>query len=178
MKIPKDFYDFEGNAFTHCKNCQIDLLNPAQAYTIEKAVKVYPEGLGEQVIFEHAICLSCSKQLSEEISKESKERLQNYFEEKYLERSINRPNQNPLDFKACLISGDRIDQGEFYQVYALCNGDNLNMHQSPPFGLSAQAIEDIQEELSTETKDFLSDFMGKHFGVPPEWEGQPSPLLL
>ena len=108
MKIPKDFYDFEGNAFTHCKNCQIDLLNPAQAYTIEKAVKVYPEGLGEQVIFEHAICLSCSKQLSEEISKESKERLQNYFEEKYLERSINRPNQNPVSYTHLTLPTKRI----------------------------------------------------------------------
>ena len=38
----------------------------------------------------------------------------------------------------------------------------------PPFLIGELAIEEMNELLSEETKGEMDDFMGDHFGIPPE----------
>ena len=49
-----------------------------------------------------------------------------------------------------------------------------------PFMLSEAAVEQIMKGISKTTRDRMGDFMGEHFGMPPEFCQQPDffPILV
>ena len=181
MEIPKTFYDFEGNPFSECKVCGAELLESGRMYMIEKAVKVYPDNLGETVVFEHAICLACADEMSNQLSKDSREAVQKYFQQvaqQLQTEAFLNDEEIQVNSESCLVSKKPVSACTEYQRYATCKGDKLFEGAQPPFALSGEVMEEIQDLLSEETRDFLDNFMETHFGIPPEWEGKPSPRPL
>ena len=68
----------------------------------------------------------------------------------------------------CLITGKPIDELSEYQIYAYCEGGEI-VQNVFPYMVSSDAIEQIQELLSPQTRGELDDFIDANFGFPPEW---------
>mgnify|MGYP000507098918 CR=1 FL=1 len=81
-KIPKEFYSFETNSpFERCIECDKFLLDDDTEYIIEKAVKNYKGYPAKDVVFDYAICMDCADRMRKQISKESWEKMMQYFQE-------------------------------------------------------------------------------------------------
>lgn len=169
MKIPEKFDNslIEGK-FIECSVCQADLSSPDTEYLIEKAYRRFPDNLGEELLFEVAVCFDCASRMRGELSKESLQNIQAYFQEKSMEQKLANPNPDPtILLDQCLLSGKNIHDTKEYQVYAHCRGGDL----ADPFSyymLSDDTIEAIQELLSDHTREQLRKFSDDNTGMPPE----------
>ena len=179
--IPKDFYSFETNApFERCIECEKFLLDDETEYIIEKAVKNYEGYSAKDVVFDYAICMDCAERMRKEISKDSWEKMMQYFQENMnvqnrLEMQENDPREN---LKKCMIKNTEVDHCREYQIYAHCKGGKLNM-QNPPYMISGEVIEELLPLLSDKTIDEMNGFMNKHFSPDPSlMEPTPPRLIL
>lgn len=172
-EIPSEFYSLEtGTYFDRCIECEKYLLEDETEYFIEKAVKKYAGFSAHDVIFEYAICAGCAQKMRNDMSKESMQSIQNYFIENIDVRErmnlVLEESENPVNWlKQCLIKKTPAEEVNEYQIYAHCNGTQLNLTQMP-YMISAAALDEIMHLLSKETLDELGGFMDKHFGPPPE----------
>ena len=142
-------------------------------YVIERAIKNYLDIGGNQVLFEHAVCLSCAQNEQENLSEESRESLRLYFQ-------AMRPKEDEFsgDFNQCLITQKSLENIEEYQVFGMGFGSEMLEMNGFPFALSGEIMEEIAEQLSKETRDYLDGYMTDKFGVPPEFESPLRPVLL
>lgn len=174
MRIPKAFRSSEtGKMFTHCMVCNKYLLEEGTPYMIEKAMKQHPEVNLKEVIFEYAICFDCSMTMSEAVSEESRNRINDYFSthvdfqgrlKMLLERKTRRVD--PWINK-CLVKGVSISQSPEYQLVGQCDGKHL-LFMHMPFALSLEAMSEMHALLSAQTLGEIDDFMGNYFSGPPE----------
>ena len=169
--MPKEFYSFETNKpFSHCIECHKYLLQDDCEYFIEKAIRNYIGFTSTDTIFDFAICLSCTKKLSREISEESQRKMLNYFAE-------HTPTRAEYSTKKCLIKRKHVDQCEEYQLFALCVGREISPKQKP-YMISSEVIGDIFLILSKPTIDFLNGFREKHSTPNPSLLQPRPPLIL
>jgi hypothetical protein len=112
--------------------------------------------------------------MREMISSHSKQVIDNYFSQK---TDLPKRRQLLLEEKGtnleawlnnCLIYHTPQSQLTEFQIYAHCDGPHL-LFTYMPFMISGQAINEIAELLSAETKEVLDDFIDQHFGLPPEY---------
>ena len=170
--IPKVFQKSDGGLMETCILCNKNLLQPAQDYFIEKAFRVIPEYRKTEVIFEYAMCLSCAESMRNELSSESKERIERYFQE-HLDfskrQSLLQPRRAafPNWIRECLVSGNPIKKSTEYSLYAHAYGKKL-VYDMFPYAISGAAMEEVNELLSEKTREVLDDFIGSHFSGPPE----------
>ncbi len=179
--IPKDFYSFETKApFERCIECEKYLLDEETEYIIEKAVKNYEGYEARDIVFDYAICMNCAERMRKEISKESWEKMMQYFQENMnmqtqLELRENTPEDN---LRKCMIKKTGIDDCREYQIYAHCKGGKLNM-DNPPYMISGEVMEELLPLLSDKTIDEMNGFMNKHFSPDPSiMEPAPPSLIL
>lgn len=165
-EIPPEFYNSDNQRpFTHCKVCEAELLESNRPYFIEKIVKRYPDLDTAEVLFEYAICENCAQEFHQQLSEQSRTKVSEYFEERVRTRMMEGLNPK-MDTQHCLITGaSQEDTGE-YQLVAQAQGRYLRM--TPPFMISGEILEQINELLSAETRDELDRFKGDNFGWPPE----------
>lgn len=169
-EIPKIFktYVSEEN-FSHCINCDKELLHDGTHYMIEKAFK------DNVVEFEHAICIECSQNMQSKMSVESIKRVEEFFRDRFDENDRIEELSDEIEpslekwTEKCLISKKIVDRNDEYQIYAHCNGDKL-VYSITPFVISGEIIEEMAELLSAKTKEELDNYMDKHFNIPPEWK--------
>lgn len=174
--IPKIFHDFLTAApFTSCKVCKTNLLEPAKPYMIEKAFRRHSMLEKDTIMFEIAICLPCAQEMRNELSKESRQRIEAFMAE-HMDQQKLFDKDRPM-FEECLVSGKPLTEEEEYQIYGYFLGDQL-IEEPKPYALSGTVVEHIAELLSDQTIDFLDDFMGKHFGIPPEYESAGRKLIF
>ena len=169
IDIPETFKTFVSEEyFQNCISCNKYLLKGKTQYVIEKAIK------GNNVEFEYAMCLDCAEKMRENLSDLSLERIGKFFEEhvdlfdkrNYLLEQKHTTIDDYLS--TCLINGSSITSLNEYQIFAYCEGDKILLSYFP-YMISHEAIEEMQELLSPQTKDELDDFTKKHFDLPPEW---------
>lgn len=80
IPIPEIFHSADLSApFERCLVCDRSLLDGAQEYLIEKAVKQYPEYDVREIVIEYALCLTCHAEMQNTISEASKLALETYF---------------------------------------------------------------------------------------------------
>lgn len=165
-EIPPQFYNSDSNMpFSYCKVCECELLENNKDYFIEKIMKRYPEVNTEEVLFEYAICEDCADKFHQQLSYTSRKNVQAFFQNRV--RAIMDQGINPMiDTKHCLISGESVENTREYQLVAQAQGRFLRM--TPPFMISGEILEQINEMLSAETRDELERFKGDNFGWPPE----------
>ncbi|WP_420576605.1 hypothetical protein [Ekhidna sp.] len=179
--IPEEFYSFETNApFERCIECEKYLLDEDTEYIIEKAVKNYEGYSAKDVVFDYAICMDCADRMRKEISKESWEKMMQYFQENMdvrarLEMQEKSPEEN---LKSCMIKHTEVENCQEYQIYAHCKGGKLNM-ENPPYMISGEVMEELLPLLSKQTIDEMNGFMNKHFSPDPTlMEPVPPRLVL
>lgn len=170
IEIPKTFKTFISEEyFQNCISCNKYLLTADSLYVIEKAIK------DNYIEFEYAMCIECAIEMRKQLSRESLERIDKYFEEHVnLPDKINHFLENNCTsvddyLSTCLISGLSINDLNEYQIFALCEGKELLMSLFP-YMISHAITEEMQELLSAKTKDELDDFTSRHFDLPPEWK--------
>jgi hypothetical protein len=152
--------------------CNRPVLLPAQDYLIEKAVRVYPEYKKTEVIFEYAMCLICAEAMRNELSVESKQRIESYFREHVdfnKRQSLLQPKRAAFSnwIKDCLVKDEPVRHSQEYSLYAHAFGKKL-VYDLFPYAITGKAMEKVNELLSEKTREVLDDFIGKHFSGPPE----------
>jgi hypothetical protein len=173
-RIPKILYSSDsGKPFTNCMVCDQYLLNDGTAYLIEKAVKNHRALNVKEVIFEYAMCLSCSIKMNSSLSEESRQRINEYFQQNTdlvnrRERLLAKKRVRTTDWiSRCLIKDTPIKESEEYQIVAQCDGNHM-LFTYMPFALSMKALDEISSLLSAKSLGEIDDFMGKYFTGPPE----------
>lgn len=150
--------------------CNAELLHDGFPYFIEKSVRHFPELGTSEVIFEYAICLSCSASLNAALSETSRQRMASYFAEYgRFDARRQKLQDAPVNewITHCLIKDTPIANSPEYQVVAQCSGKLLVVHDMP-FAVSLEAMDEIAALLSEETLGEMDDFLGKNFTGPPE----------
>jgi hypothetical protein len=173
-RIPKILCSSDtGKPFTNCMVCNQYLLNDGTPYVIEKAVKNHKDLKVKEVIFEYAMCLSCSVKMNSSLSEESRQRIDTYFQEntdlaKRRARLLGKKTIRPNDWiNRCVIKDTPIRNSGEYQIVAQCDGKHM-LFSYMPFALSMEALDEISSLLSAKSLGEIDDFMGKYFTGPPE----------
>lgn len=167
--IPSDFFsDIDGRLFTECKVCGCDLSDGHTPYTIEKAFKRVSEE-EDVTLFEMVICMPCAEKQSLKMSKASRKYMEAFMEEaQLLEKRSDLWNSNWQTKWAskCLLTGREINIYDEYHIVGQFTGNQL-MQGLAPFVLGQEFIEEIQENLSAETKEEMNRFGDQFLGPDP-----------
>ncbi len=183
-EIPDRFFsDATDKLFSHCIQCERDLLASDAEYVIEKAIRHYKSFNTDDTIFEHAMCIDCQVKMRESLSEISKKRIDaflesrvNLFRRRMQLMDAHGPNTDEW-LSQCIVNGVPVDDEEEYQIYCHCKGDKM-LFSLMPFMISGTALDEIQELLSPETRDEIDRFMGELFGLPPELQPLLRPVLV
>lgn len=181
VDIPETFYnDLTAAPHELCLVCDRNLLEPGVMYTIEKAIRRHSEFDLTDTITEAAVCMDCMMNMQEYISDESRQHLIEHYQTlNPMERAKNLLDKEGYDLDdwiaECAFTGKPLEDCSEYQISAVFSGKQMLLHFMPMM-VSDIAAKGMAEKLSKETKDNLDDFMGKHFGIPPELVSLP--LLL
>jgi hypothetical protein len=172
--IPEEFHsvDTEG-PFQTCCVCEKRLVESNEPYLIEKSYKRVNEEV-EHVVYEYAICMECAQDMNGKISKESLSNLQAYFKSSLspmsvVQRMEEREVNDKFWYSKCMVKGtNRTDTAE-YNLCGMFQGDKMLVGEFP-YIISLEAMEELTELLSDETKDEFDDFKKNLLGGPPELE--------
>ncbi|MCB0278115.1 MAG: hypothetical protein KDD94_01340 [Calditrichaeota bacterium] len=169
--IPRYFYStITNDLLSNCSICDCDLLNENTHYFIEKSIKYYPELDTEETILEYAICSDCHEELSKSLSEESKITIQNFYLERIQFFSQNQDTQTLEEkLSTCWVSKKTKGEITEFNVVAECLGNQMNRSFFPMM-ISAEAIQELYQSLSFETKDELDRFKDRFDNVPPEFK--------
>ncbi|REK18168.1 MAG: hypothetical protein DWQ37_04560 [Planctomycetota bacterium] len=183
IEIPRLFRTFEGQPFEQCLICEKKLggeglLDAGEQYVIERSF------VGEEPIYEFAICLTCIGGMQCELSAESRMRMEAHFEERVdlveRRRSLLDQSREAFDpwIDTCLLTGKKRQEARAYTVYAHCWGRRL-LFSYLPYMITDAGIEGLERLLSKQTRETLDDFVGQNLGMPPEFQDLPrSPALF
>jgi len=165
IPVPEVFWSFEtGRPIDRCKLCGCDLMAEGTSYLIEKAFR------NGETIFEHALCLECHMECVKELSQESLRRIRAYFDElgdmeHYRAQSLDRFGTDPEKWIAhCMVKGYPIRECEEYQLYGFCVDRDL-LFNGAPYALCGEAIDEIMDLLSAETRGALDALSDRIFGI-------------
>ncbi len=176
--VPELFRSTEtGQPFERCGMCERYLLDYDTNYVIEKAFRSYQGFDARETVFEYALCYECRDRLTAEFSRESMERIRDYFSERVDLHARRRKliGEAPQGLQvqpwisSCLISGEPTDQMDEFQIYCECDGPFM-LYGYSPYLLSGKVMDDIADLLSTKTLDELNGFADEVLGLPPELE--------
>ncbi len=163
--------------FQECVVCQRYLLFAGTQYLIEKALR------GSEVVFEYAICTRCFSEVAAGFSEDSRRKVDEYYAERVdlVGRRRFLMHRYPLDLdewlSQCLVTGLPRQTYSEYNIVAECDGKNLLFAYSP-FLLSGDALEEIYDLLSEQTREELGGFMERYLGLPPESVENTPPRFL
>lgn len=184
--IPKEFFNSETNSpFSTCLVCDCDLMKETFPYSIERAIRHYPEMELKSVVFEYAMCAKCMAQMEKELSDETKMSIMKYFGENF--NYQNRPQwlSEPLEddeitgeveppkfeindwISNCSVKDLPREELYEYTLCARCIGGKI-IPEMAPYMISGQAQDDLIELFSNRSLGFMDDFTDKYFTGPPE----------
>ena len=179
IPIPSQFHSiYHEGPFPKCEVCQCNLLEDDVRYFIEKTF------VGTEVVYEYAICHECRDEIREDLSEESMLRIQSHFEERldWDERvkDLTSGERNDIEtwISKCILTKRQRKDCRIYSIGGELQGTSLLLTDTP-FMLCDEAIGELAELLSKQTRDRLDDFRDQIVGMPPEFERNPeSPDLV
>ena len=180
--LDREFHSLElDGPFTNCMICNAELSDFRVNYCIERIFS------GTEPIVEYAMCMACQLELSSELSHESTAAIQKFFSGVDFHARVERlrPHVSNVEqdlapwLDECLITGKKRSECRTYQIVCQCDGNSMQVGVTP-FMLSDDAVAQATEVLSKQTRDRMGDFMGDHFGMPPEFCETPDffPVLI
>ena len=161
--IPEEFYsDYEERPFVTCTRCGERLQDFEDGYQV---AKMYRRG---EAIFEYAMCHPCHVNMMDEVSEESRDRLE-AFQAEHLQLNLGR------QFCAvCGVSKDDIPDQE-YSLAGIFEGLAL-VHS---LTICGGCTEHMNSLLSQATRDVWRDFINDNFpGVPADALPDPDKVLV
>ncbi|MHC4778413.1 MAG: hypothetical protein ACYTFG_07560 [Planctomycetota bacterium] len=161
MEIPPLLHSiYEEGPFAKCSICEGLLLEGEVVYEIQKVWR------GKETVFEYAVCQSCGLDLVKSYSKESMEKIREFFENRF---------QAHGNGDSCHFCGREAVPGVHdLSVLGMCLGKFL---LAPPVVICEPCNESINERLSKKTKDTYGEFIETNFpGIPAEWEVPAAPI--
>ncbi|MCB0481032.1 MAG: hypothetical protein KDC83_06340 [Flavobacteriales bacterium] len=173
IDIPSEFFNtVTGHHFDQCTMCETHLGFDTM-YLIEKACKRVNSTL-VYTLFEYAICLDCTLEMHNRMSKHSVASLQKFMAEKsHISSQRRHLEEDNLDYsnwlKTCVVNQKAATDLQEYNICGMFQGDSMILGDFP-YLMSIEALEEMVKILSKETKDELDDFKRKHLGGPPEFE--------
>ena len=151
---------YEEGPFRKCSICERPLLEGETLYEIQKIWR------GRETVFEYAICQPCGMELVKSYSKESLDRIREFFESRF------QPDGEEARGHFCRREA-RPGRDDL-SMMAMCMGAFL---LAPPVVICDPCNESLNEKLSKKTRESYGDFIDTHFpGVPVEWEVPTVPL--
>jgi len=172
LEIPKDFYsDSNDQPFKSCRVCECDLSDGKTPYSIEKAFKRVDEDK-DITLFEIAICIQCAEKQSQKMSKESREYMMRVMEEnRFMQKRMHLWESDWEESwkNHCLFSKEEVKLNDEYHIVGHFVGNKL-INNLPPFVMGQSFIEEIQENLSAETKEEMDNFGQQFLGPDPSIE--------
>ena len=176
IPIPKLLYRTDTDApFESCILCDRKFEDINQPYFIEKAIRSHQKLGVVDTVFEYAVCLPCQTEMMTKISLESMQQLQAYLaplQVKMYER-MQQLAQVPVQeapepwISHCLVKGTPREELDQYQLDVLCMGNELILGATP-YLIGSEALIELSELLSAETRDEMDHFAEEFFGLPPE----------
>lgn len=170
-EIPEEFYDSDKKLFSNCLVCELPLLETGVPYFIEKSFKRVNHNI-EHVLYEYAVCAACAHDMNDKISDHSKQSIVHYYNSCNKEEPSLR--QQKLDqyprywLTHCILKGTpNVELSEF-NISGVFINDKMLLSAEFPSLVSMQAMEEIMEVLSSETKDEFDRFKREHIDGPPE----------
>lgn len=161
--------------------CGTHLLDSGGVYMVEKAIK------GTDVLYEFAVCISCSSNTQQKMSEDSAEAIKGFFSDNVDLHTRSMELQERYDdfdaegwLDACIVTGKRRADLKEYTIYGLFRNDQILTGEFP-FMISAEALIMVSSLLSSETKDEMGRFGDDNLGIPPEFEDlfrKRTPVLL
>ena len=173
IDIPQLFHSHDSDSlFTHCLCCDEPILESGHEYVIEKAYTSYSNYDVSDTVFEYAMCLECLMQLQSQMSKDSLQRVEAYFEQHVdVHERMLMADQENVDvydrLSTCMVKGTPINELKEYQVFGLFRQDQMLLGPFP-YMIGGEAMDEIAQLLSNETLGEIDGFMDSHFGLPPE----------
>ncbi len=174
--IPDIFYSYDTKElFQNCVECDKYLLDGTTEYFIEKAFRKYPGFTATDVVFEYAICTECAITLHNQMSEESRNRINEFMMDHLGNMKLQNSPEEML--RTCIITGKPIEDAQEYQIMAHCFQDQL-FPQMMPYMICDEALDQLSELLSNATLDIMDDFRGRHFGPPDIFEINPTRRVI
>ncbi len=169
LDIPNDFYsDVDDQPFLECKVCQRSLTKGDVPYSIEKAYKRVDEER-DITLFEIAICMPCAEKQSQNMSQESQEYMMQIMgNASFLEKRHQLWQKDWREHwkSSCIFSDQGIHLNDEYHIVGHFQGNKIIQNMAP-FVIGQDFIEQIQENLSAETKDEMNGFGEQFLGPDP-----------
>lgn len=164
-KIHKNFYsEKDGELLKTCVFCNDNVLEYEYGYVIEKAFKFNKVTNIFELVFEYALCTECMQRLSSEMSEESKNNITEYFNRNKKQEYFSVLTVEER-FKMCMLSGKNLKTQKEYQIAGFFIKDEMIVSNDFPFAIGFDAIEEVQELISDQTRDFSDKF--KDVVLPP-----------
>ena len=165
--LPEQFYSDEtGKPFDHCFDCGKSTTACEDGYIIQKA---YAHG---ETIMEMAICAECHSQLQQSYSKESMERIWNFYLDhgdlsQRLKKFSVLPVGNPdLWLSRCMTcNATRASMDEMIVAAQVFEGDLV--YGETPLMICGNCMNQIVELLSEESRDVYDRWMDRVLPPPP-----------
>lgn len=193
--IPRQFFsEYTELPFARCVDCDCSLLTGETVYSVIKHV------VGQEVVFEMAICMACAARMREQYSEETSENIQSYIENKLQERLYKSLEEMELDTEseqqeftvedgvaACAFCEKPRSDCHRYEMVGLFqeneiileSGNGINF--SSPMMLCQDCNSEVAKLISKKTRDLWDRFIEEHFDGPPgiEIDGpQLEPILF
>ena len=150
--IPEAFHSFEKDGpFETCSVCG-RAFGEDEPHMIEKA---FQKG---ETVYEYAICQGCHDGIREELSEESRQRI-----ESHLSAAMGHMGLFDDPLERCLFSGREL--GDEYMICGLFLGRWM-MPGCPCFAISGEEMGKIAELLSKSTRERLDRFTDDVLGLP------------
>ncbi|SHJ42535.1 hypothetical protein SAMN02745181_2029 [Rubritalea squalenifaciens DSM 18772] len=160
-----DFNSLEtGEAFDRCCDCGCDLSDDYVSYMVQKSY------VGEECIFEYAICNDCREKVSEEFSEKSREAMFDFFHDRadIDEKMMRLGPEASIDehIQTCLTCSSTREEVSSYSYAGLFLGTIL-LPGPFPVMICGKCEEELTECLSQETRDAWNRFLEENFPGPP-----------
>ncbi len=178
--IPSEFHNSEtGLPFHHCLVCECNLMAETQPYSIERAIRHYPEMKLKSVVFEYALCAQCMTNMENELSDMTKLAIKLFFSAKldlrnrpkweatFDENGVLQPFNVSEWIETCAVNSLPRKELYEYSLFARCIGDRI-IPEVVPYMISGPAQDELIALFSKESLGFMNDFTDRHFSGPPE----------
>jgi hypothetical protein len=174
IEIPPIFYsDLTGEPFHECIHCGKNLLLPGIPYMIEKAFIQTQPHQTKNTIFEYAMCYDCWEETKNSLSRESMERINDWFARHVDmdQRMLKFENNSNVDdwLRECIVSGANVESLKEFQIACQCDGPYMAFHYLP-YLISGEVMDEVMELLSEKTLGEMDNFKKRLTSPSPDIE--------
>ncbi|MCK5537780.1 MAG: hypothetical protein KAI79_13215 [Bacteroidales bacterium] len=168
-EVPKIFLPEGKSSFKNekCSICEASL--EENMFLVEKAFWQDSLIFKHELIFEYFICADCAQNFNEQVSEESKLKLDAFrnknFNSLYRQKLKDYNNHDIGKWlKYCEITKEKISTVEEYNIVGQFIGD-IMLYDELPMAISIDGLMQIEKLYSNKTRDIIDDFMNS---LPPD----------